>query len=263
MAATSRYAVVAASLRRGLHSAHRPSSSKTRVIALDFRCTSLGQIVHSRWRSSGGKPRGQVVTKQGADSSAVPPSWVKVTVAPNLAPLTHATCESHVRTTSSPKSVRCGLIGFASPTSKPGSIASPHNASAAHRERRAWVMVVQFLTLIPVALALRVAAAHAISATGHDGGRRRHARSTRCVISGGRLDRRGGTALSIRFGRATCLRRTPASSSAVSAGLARRAWPLVLTRRVFNKLHRTSPRGREPSVDAGRCSGAQRRSQRR
>ena len=157
--------------------------------------------------------------------------------------------------------MRCGLIGFASPMSQPGSIASPHNASAAHRERRAWVMVIQFLTLIPVALALRVAAAHAISATGHGGGRRRHARSTRCVIFGGRLDRRGGTALSIRFGRATCLRRTPASSSAVSAGLARRAWPLVLTRRVFNKLHRTSPRGREPSVDAGRCSGAQRRSQ--
>jgi hypothetical protein len=89
--------VVAASLRRGLHSAHRPSSSKTRVIALDFRCTSLGQIVHSRWRSSGGKPRGQVVTKQGADSWAVPPSWLEVTVAPNLAPLTHATYEIHVK----------------------------------------------------------------------------------------------------------------------------------------------------------------------
>ena len=42
----------------------------------------------------------------------------------------------------------------------------------------AWAMVVQFLTLIPVALALRgVAAAHAIGATGRGGGRRRHARS--------------------------------------------------------------------------------------
>jgi hypothetical protein len=199
--------------------------------------------VHSRWRSSRGKPRGQVLTKQSADSWAVPPSWLEVT-APNLAPLTHATYESHLKNYIEPDIGALWLDRLASPTSKPGSIASPHNASAAHRERRAWVMVVQFLTLIPVALALRVAAAHAISATDHGGGRRRHARSTRCVISGGRLDRRGGTALSIRFGRATCLRRTPASSSAVSAGLARRAWPVVLTRRVFNKPHRTSPRGR-------------------
>ena len=42
------------------------------------------------------KPRGQVLTKQSADSWAVPPSWLEVT-APNLAPLTHATYESHVK----------------------------------------------------------------------------------------------------------------------------------------------------------------------
>jgi hypothetical protein len=45
------------------------------------------------------------------------------TVAPNLAPLTYATYESHVKNYIEPESVSYGLIDFASPMSRRGSIA--------------------------------------------------------------------------------------------------------------------------------------------
>ena len=78
------------------------------------------EIVHSGWIELTRKAaRGPVVTKVPTVGPFLH-RWLDDTVAPNLAPLTYATYES--------------LIAFASPISRRGSIASPHNASAAHGE---------------------------------------------------------------------------------------------------------------------------------
>jgi hypothetical protein len=91
--------------------------------------------VHSRWVELTQKaPRGPVITKVPTVGQFLH-RWLEDTVAPNLAPLTYATYESHVKNYVEPGIGACGSITFASPTSRPGSIAWPHNASAARRER--------------------------------------------------------------------------------------------------------------------------------
>ena len=78
------------------------------------------EIVHSRRVELTRKAaRGPVVTKVPTVAQFLY-RWLDETVAPNLAPLTYATYESHVKNYIEPESLRCGLIAFASPMSRGG-----------------------------------------------------------------------------------------------------------------------------------------------
>jgi excisionase family DNA binding protein len=83
------------------------------------------EIVHGRWVELTRKAaRGPVVTKVPTIGQFID-RWLEETVAPNLAPLTYATCETHVKNCIELESMPCGLIVFASRMSRRGSSRHP------------------------------------------------------------------------------------------------------------------------------------------
>ena len=93
------------------------------------------EIVHSRWVELTRKAaRGPVVTKVPTVGEFLH-RWLEDTVAPNLAPLTYATYESHVQNYIEPGLGALRLDRLRVADVQGGSIAWPHNANAARRER--------------------------------------------------------------------------------------------------------------------------------
>ena len=89
------------------------------------------EIVHGRWVELARKAaRGPVVTKVPTIGQFIR-RWLEETVAPNLAPLTYATYETHVKNYIEPESMPCGLIVFASQMSSRGSMATSCSLSMA------------------------------------------------------------------------------------------------------------------------------------
>jgi hypothetical protein len=74
--------------------------------------------------------RGPVVTKVPTVGQFIH-RWLEETVARNLAPLTYAKYEIHVKNYIEPESMPCGLIVFASQMSRRGSIATSCSLSMA------------------------------------------------------------------------------------------------------------------------------------
>ena len=93
------------------------------------------EIVHSRWVELTRKAaRGPVVTKVPTVGEFLH-RWLEDTVAPNLAPLTYATYESHAQNYIEPGLGALRLDRLRVADVQGGSIAWPHNANAARRER--------------------------------------------------------------------------------------------------------------------------------